>query len=174
MRPGTDNLFAGCVYPIEQKVQDSAQPFQLKFAKEAADLITPGERINCEATPDGLLLRGITELDLEAAVEILYSHYPKGLRVGKPEIKYVWAPEFREPFVNLKIEAPEEYIGNVKNFLVQRYGTILKSSVSPQGQTIYVEAPLAELFGFSVELRVLTHNLATLEVTFSRYGSRIS
>lgn len=100
-------------YTIEQLVQLRNAFSQRKFAEESAGLVGTTERTHAEATDEGLLLAGIDELDLEAAVEVLLQKYGKDLTPGKPAIRYIFEPVLLEPYMNVEVMTPLSYLGSV-------------------------------------------------------------
>jgi elongation factor G len=66
------------------------------------------------------------------------------------------APVLLEPIMRLEIEVPEQYFGAIQGNLLSRRGLITGSR--PHGNMRIIEArvPLAEMFGYSSEIRSLT------------------
>ena len=63
-----------------------------------------------------------------------------------------------EPIMSAEVVAPSEFQGNILGGINKRGGMIMNSDVSSDGGSITVEAevPLAEMFGYSTDLRSST------------------
>jgi len=78
-------------------------------------------------------------------------------------------PVLLEPIVDVEIDVPEMYLGDVIGDLNSRRAKIdrIESRASAQVLTAYV--PLAEMFGYVSSLRSLTQGRATYVMEFSHY-----
>ena len=74
-----------------------------------------------------------------------------------------------EPNMALEVLAPQESTGDVISDLNTRRGRIL--SMNPKGnkEIINAEVPLAEMFGYSTDLRSRTQGRASFSMTFKQY-----
>lgn len=74
-----------------------------------------------------------------------------------------------EPFMDLEVVAPQESTGDVISDLNARRGKIL--SMNPKGnkEIVKSEVPLAQMFGYSTDLRSKTQGRASFSMTFKRY-----
>ena len=80
------------------------------------------------------------------------------------------APVLLEPIMRVEIVTPEEYMGAVNGDLMSRRGRIEKMEARPGGvQVITALVPLAEMFGYTTDLRSLTQGRATSTMHFERY-----
>jgi len=70
-------------------------------------------------------------------------------------------PVFLEPIMRLEVTTPEEYIGAVTSDLNARRAEIRQVEQRGKFRVITAEAPLAEMFGYSTQLRSLTQGRAT-------------
>jgi len=61
-----------------------------------------------------------------------------------------------EPLQVLQIEAPSEYLGNLSKLIQNRRGQILEMNQEEDHLTIKAKMPVAEMFGFSSDLRSAT------------------
>ncbi|MFO0839856.1 MAG: elongation factor G [Phycisphaerae bacterium] len=78
-------------------------------------------------------------------------------------------PAILEPIMKVEIEAPTEYQGPIVGDLTSRRGLIL-STDAKGGVTIIVgEVPLANMFGYSTELRSATQGRGTFSMEFASY-----
>lgn len=66
------------------------------------------------------------------------------------------SPKVLEPVMKVEVEIPTEYQGTVMGGLSKRRGLIVNSSGHSDYGSISAEVPLAEMFGYSTELRSMT------------------
>jgi elongation factor G len=97
-------------------------------------------------------------MDFRAAVSIAVG---KGLRAAGPTLL--------EPVMALEIVAPLESVGDVIGDLNSRRGHVLGMEPRREVQVIKGQAPLAQMFGYSTDLRSLTQGRATYTMQFARY-----
>ena len=78
-------------------------------------------------------------------------------------------PILLEPIVEIEIEVPSEYLGDVNGDLSSRRGKILE--VQPLGgrERIKAHVPMAELRNYSTTLRSITQGRGTFTQKFSHY-----
>ncbi len=76
-----------------------------------------------------------------------------------------------EPVMDLEVFTPAENTGDVISDLNTRRGKII--SINPKGnkEVIKAEAPLAQMFGYSTDLRSRTQGRASFTMTFKQYES---
>ncbi len=70
-------------------------------------------------------------------------------------------PVFLEPIMRLQVATPEEYIGAVTGDLNSRRAEIKEMEHRGRFRVLIAEVPLAEMFGYSTQLRSLTQGRAT-------------
>jgi len=70
-------------------------------------------------------------------------------------------PVFLEPIMRLQVTTPEEYLGAVTGDLNRRRADVREMEQRGRYRVVLAEAPLAEMFGYSTELRSLTQGRAT-------------
>ncbi len=81
------------------------------------------------------------------------------------------SPVLLEPMMAVKVETPEEFMGNVMGDLHSRRGTIHGMDDPMSGiKAIRAEVPLAEMFGYSTSLRSATQGRATYSMEFKQYS----
>jgi len=85
----------------------------------------------------------------------------KGLRSAQPALL--------EPMMALEIVAPLESVGDVIGDLNSRRGHVTGLEPRREVQVIKAEAPLAQMFGYSTDLRSLSQGRATYTMQFARY-----
>ncbi|UGQ48606.1 elongation factor G [Massilia endophytica] len=83
------------------------------------------------------------------------------------------SPELLEPMMQVEVETPEEFTGNVMGDLSTRRGMVQGMDEIPGGGGKLVKAlvPLAEMFGYSTTLRSLTQGRATYTMEFKHYAA---
>ncbi|MFK5982467.1 MAG: elongation factor G [Flavobacteriaceae bacterium] len=78
-------------------------------------------------------------------------------------------PKLLEPVQELIVKVPEEMVGNVMTDLQSRRSIILSFESNDNYQILKCNTPLAELYGFSTDLRSLTQGRATFSSKFSSF-----
>ena len=80
------------------------------------------------------------------------------------------SPVLLEPIMKVVITIPEEYMGDVMGDMNKRRGRILGMDSQEDGtQVVTAEAPHAELFEYSIDLRSMTQARGDFEMEFIRY-----
>ncbi len=79
-------------------------------------------------------------------------------------------PVLLEPLMNLEIITPDEYLGDVINDLNKKGAQINKVETEKAVQVVSAKAPLAEMFGYSTDLRSSTQGRATFTMQFSEFA----
>ncbi len=87
--------------------------------------------------------------------------FKEGFKKAKPAIL--------EPIMKVAVETPTEYQGAVMGSLNQRRGMILGTQDEGDMCVIEAEVPLAEMFGYSTDLRSATQGKAQFTMEFSTY-----
>jgi len=80
------------------------------------------------------------------------------------------SPVLLEPMMAVEVETPEDYMGDVMGDLNRRRGIIQGMEDMPTGKVIKVEVPLAEMFGYSTDLRSMSQGRATYSMEFKHYS----
>ena len=79
-------------------------------------------------------------------------------------------PVLLEPIMKVEVATPEEYMGDVVGDINRRRGIIQGMEDTPSGKTVSCEVPLAEMFGYSTDLRSATQGRATYSMQFEKYN----
>ncbi len=79
-------------------------------------------------------------------------------------------PMILEPIMNVAIEAPKEFQGNVIRTLMQRRGIIIGTTDDEGFSQVEAQVPLAEMFGYSTNLRSASQGKAEFTMEFEKYG----
>jgi elongation factor G len=80
------------------------------------------------------------------------------------------SPVLLEPIMKVEVVTPEDYLGDVMGDLNRRRGITQGMDDSPSGKIIRAEVPLAEMFGYSTDLRSATQGRATYSMEFEKYS----
>ncbi len=80
-------------------------------------------------------------------------------------------PVLLEPMMSVEVETPEDYMGDVMGDLNRRRGIIQgMDDMAGGGKAIKAEVPLAEMFGYSTDLRSMSQGRATYSMEFKHYS----
>ena len=79
-------------------------------------------------------------------------------------------PVLLEPIMAVEVVTPEGYMGDVVGDLNRRRGLIDGMDENPAGKIVRSSVPLAEMFGYSTDLRSATQGRATFTMEFARYA----
>ena len=79
-------------------------------------------------------------------------------------------PVLLEPVMKVEIEVPTEFQGAVGGEISSRRGMIMGSDSREGFAVITAEVPLANMFGYSTDLRSATQGKGTFSMEFSRYA----
>ena len=81
------------------------------------------------------------------------------------------SPALMEPIMSVEVETPSEKMGDVMGDINSRRGAIQgMDDIVDGGKTVRADVPLAEMFGYSTQLRSLTQGRATYSMEFKRYA----
>lgn len=78
-------------------------------------------------------------------------------------------PKLLEPIMNVDVTTPEDYLGAVTGSIVSKRGKILNMDIKNGTRVVKAQAPLAEMFGYTNELRNVTSGRASASMTFNHY-----
>ena len=79
------------------------------------------------------------------------------------------SPVLLEPIMKVEVVTPEQNMGDVIGDLNRRRGVIQAMEDSVSGKVVRAEVPLAEMFGYSTDLRSATQGRATYTMEFGHY-----
>lgn len=74
-----------------------------------------------------------------------------------------------EPFMDLEVTTPADFAGDVISDVNAKRGRILSMNPKNDKEVIKAEVPLAEMFGYSTQLRSKTQGRANFSMTFKNY-----
>lgn len=78
-------------------------------------------------------------------------------------------PVILEPIYKITITVPDEHMGDIMGDMSGRRGRVLGAESNGKRQTIVAQAPLAELFTYSQDLRSMTRGRGVFEIEFDHY-----
>ena len=78
-------------------------------------------------------------------------------------------PVLLEPVMQVVVEVPDEYVGNVLGDLISKRGRIEGQESMTRFQRITAYVPLAQMFGYATTLRSNTQGRGNYTMQFSRY-----
>ncbi|MFT5836250.1 MAG: elongation factor G [Sulfurimonas sp.] len=79
------------------------------------------------------------------------------------------SPSILEPMMKVEVEVPEDYMGDVIGDLNRRRGQINNMGERSGNKIVDAFVPLAEMFGYSTDLRSATQGRATYSMEFDHY-----
>ncbi|MFZ9585642.1 MAG: elongation factor G [Pseudohongiellaceae bacterium] len=79
-------------------------------------------------------------------------------------------PALLEPIMKVEVVTPEDYMGDIIGDLNRRRGIILNMEDSSSGKVITADVPLAEMFGYSTDVRSASQGRATFTMEFTKYA----
>ena len=134
----------------------------------AREISLSRDRVEFEESPDGLIIHGLTELDIEIAVDELRKRVPS-IRYAKPQVAYDMGPPIQEPYYRATVDLPNESLGAVMGDLISRRGLIHSVRDGATSTQLVAELPVSECFGYSTTLRSLTQGKGHYSVEFAGY-----
>ena len=88
-----------------------------------------------------------------------------GFRNGAAEAD----PTLLEPIMKVEVVTPEDYMGDVMGDLNRRRGIVVGMDEQPGGKVVRAQVPLAQMFGYSTDLRSATQGRAVYSMEFESY-----
>lgn len=154
--------------PINVVVTHPPANQQQAVVDAARRVKVPEGRVIFEESPEGLLVHGLTELDIELVIYELGKTIP-GIRNGKPQVAYDMGPPPMEPYYRATVDVPSQNLGAVMGDLSARRAVIRGTRESPLGIQFIAEVPVSECFGYSTSLRALTQGRGSYTVEYAGY-----
>ena len=82
-------------------------------------------------------------------------------------------PVILEPVMNVDISCPKEFVGPASSQLSQRGGNIMGQDSKTTGEIIHAQAPMANMFGFTTNLRSATQGRASFSMEISHFQLKV-
>ena len=80
-------------------------------------------------------------------------------------------PRILEPIMKVSVEGPTEFQGSFIRTIMQRRGIVVGTTEAEGFVRVDADVPLAEMFGYSTDLRSASQGKAEYTMEFSRYAS---
>lgn len=131
-------------------------------------------KIEQTGVADRWVVAGRGELHLSILIENMRREGFE-LQVSKPEvIKKVVDGQMMEPYEDVVVDVPEEYMGTIIEALSSRKGELQTMENTGSGQIrMHFSVPSRGMIGFTTLFLSLTHGYGILNHTFSDYGPAI-
>ncbi|MEL3913280.1 elongation factor G [Treponema pedis] len=78
-------------------------------------------------------------------------------------------PVLLEPVMKVDITSPKEFVGDAMSRMTQRGGLILSMESKTGTEVVHAQAPMAQMFGFTTDLRSATQGRAAFTMSFSHF-----
>ena len=78
-------------------------------------------------------------------------------------------PVILEPIMKLEVVAPEKFMGDITGSIMSKRGMIEGTTMRGQAQVITAKIPLAEMFGYTTNLRSMTSGQGSSTMEFDHY-----
>ena len=78
-------------------------------------------------------------------------------------------PALLEPYMDVEVVAPDDYLGDVMGDLNGRRGRVQSMEARAGAQVVRAQVPLSEMFGYATDLRSRTQGRATFTMQFHHY-----
>ena len=152
---------------FENRIVDGTIPLQFISACEQGfrDAIKTGWLKGYPIIGVKIILEGGSYHPLESS-EMTFRY---AARVGFEEGFASAKPTILEPMMLLEVETPSEFLGRIQGKLISRRALLLGLETRDDYSVIRAEVPLAEMFGYSTELRSLSQGMATFSMEFAEY-----
>jgi len=79
-------------------------------------------------------------------------------------------PVIMEPMMKVEVEVPEDYMGDVIGDIAKRRGNVTGMDDRAGNKIVNAFVPLADMFGYSTDLRSMTQGRATYAMEFDHYA----
>jgi elongation factor G len=159
---------AGTGFEFESKVTGGNVP------REFWPAVEKGFKMSMEEGP----LAGYPLLDVKVtlvdggfhAVDSSAIAYELAARAAYRQSMPKAGPQLMEPIMKIDVFTPDEHVGDVIGDLNRRRGMIQGQDSGATGVRVKATAPLAEMFGYIVDLRTMTSGRGQFSMEFSHYA----
>jgi elongation factor G len=79
-------------------------------------------------------------------------------------------PTLLEPVMNIEVQTPNEYVGDLMGDLSSRRGQVQGMDTAEEDTVIRAQVPMAELLTYGAQLRSITQGRGTFHLEFSHYA----
>ncbi len=164
-------------------LEEDEEKIHYRFVDKITGGIIPREYIpSCDAGFKQAMMRGVLigfpVVDVEMVLDDGSFHavdssdmaFQIAARAAFKEAMRKANPVVLEPVMKVAVEGPEEFQGAIQTTLIRRRGNIIGSESGHGGVAIESHVPLAEMFGYSTELRSNTQGKAEYTMEFAKYA----
>ncbi len=127
-------------------------------------------RVWTDPASNGTVLGGMSELQLNSAVDRLRREGAVECNLSAPRVTYRGNPVVSEPLMSVEVDTPEEYVDNVVSDLKRRRATVDDPETGPRGAIVRAVVPLAEILGYAMDLHSTTAGRASYMAQFVRFS----
>jgi len=137
-------------------------------AKGMNDAVTEGALIGCQVQGLRVVLQDGASHAVDSSDLAFRTCMANALRITMRQAN----PAILEPVMTVEVEAPSQFQGTVVAGLNKRMGIIQSSDLNDDGSTVRVvsEVPLANMFGYSTELRSNTQGKGEFSMEYARHS----
>ena len=79
------------------------------------------------------------------------------------------SPKLLEPVMSVEVTTPEDFLGSITGSIVSKRGKILNMDAKNGTRVVKAQVPLAEMFGYTNELRNISSGRASASMHFAHY-----
>ena len=164
-------------------LEEGEEPVHYRFVDKIVGGIIPREFIpSCDHGFQQAMERGVligfpvTDVEMELndggfhPVDSSDMAFQVASRTAFKEAMRKASPVVLEPLMKVAVEGPEEFQGAIQTTLIRRRGAIVGSESNHGSVVVEAHVPLAEMFGYSTELRSNTQGKAEYTMEFEKYA----
>jgi translation elongation factor EF-G len=122
-----------------------------------------------------ILLRAVSELQIEAVAEKLRCKHEAEFTLGEPDVFYrchLWNDSIMlwEPVMKVKVFTPEAFVDGIERDLRNRRSSIINAVWRDRGKFLVTAfVPLEEMFGYTKALESLSDGEAAYTIAFDHF-----
>jgi elongation factor G len=157
----------GIGFRFENKVQGGRIPGQFIPAIERGivDAMAEGPYAGCPMVDIKVVILDGSAHDVDSSEQAFRTCARAGFREACKKAGL----ELLEPIMSVEVTAPEEYVGAVTSSLCSKRGKIGEMETKGKANITRARVPLAEIFGYSSELRTITSGRGEFTMHFENY-----
>jgi elongation factor G len=157
----------GIGFRFESKVQGARIPGQFIPAIERGivDAMAEGPYAGCPVVDIKVVILDGSAHEVDSSEQAFRTCARAGFREACKKAGL----ELLEPIMSVEVTAPEEYVGAVTSSLCSKRGKIGEMETKGRVNITRARVPLAEMFGYSSELRTITSGRGEFTMHFENY-----
>ena len=173
---GGKSLFARVVVRLEPRERGDGLEVDAAHPNLPAEIRPAVERTLSQAAGSGPI-GGYKLVDIAArVVDATYDEtrasetaFEAAAGMGFQSAAAAASPVLLEPWMGVEVVTPEEFLGGIINDMNARKGRVKGVSLRGNAKVLQACVPLADMFGYSTELRSASEGRATYSMEFSHY-----